>query len=86
MADSAEIRCLGCREWIAGDERVAEFVEPLANEPGDNLTVDRPPKYAHAEHAEFPKARGYAPTNRTGILDELREFLDAQQRVSGGSD
>jgi hypothetical protein len=73
MDDSGPIECLGCREWIAGDERVAEFVERRANEPGDNLTTDRLPKYAHAEHEEFAQARGYDPTNRTGILDELRD-------------
>jgi hypothetical protein len=73
MDDSAQIACLGCREWIAGDERVAEFVERQANEPGDNLTADRLPKYAHVEHADLAEAFGYSPTNRMGILDELRD-------------
>jgi hypothetical protein len=71
--DSPRIECLGCREWIAGDERVAEFVERRPNEPGDNLTADRLPKYAHAEHEDLAHARGYSPTNRRGILDELRD-------------
>jgi hypothetical protein len=73
MDDSAPIECVGCREWIAGDERVAEFVVRREDVPGDNLTVDRLPMYAHAEHEDLAEAFGYSPTDRAGILDELRD-------------
>lgn len=73
MPHSTLYQCLGCRTSIAGEERVAEFVERKVIDGHEELTVQVLPKYTHEDHAEGARMRGYAPTGRIGVLDDLRD-------------
>jgi hypothetical protein len=73
MPHSTLYQCLGCRTSIAGEEFVTEFVERQVIDDREPLTVDALPQYTHEGHAEGGKARGYAPTGRVGVLNDLRD-------------
>jgi hypothetical protein len=83
MPSSTLYQCLGCSTSIAGDERAVEYVEGRQGSTADTTTAEPPPQYAHEDHEELGtargKARGYTPTGRRGVLDQLRDTWPARQ-------
>lgn len=73
MPHSTRYQCLDCETSIAGDERASEFVERQVVNSLDATRVDVLPQYTHEGHEGGARARGYAGTGRTDVLDKLRD-------------
>jgi hypothetical protein len=77
MPHTTLYQCVGCSTSIAGDERAVEYVERRQADTVNATVIEPLPQYAHEDHEELGtargKARGYAPTGRRGVLDELRD-------------